>query len=323
MVEPTPLGQPSPPDSEAETHQQGLQALLPQDSDADTALSTHSSLSSTAQTSSSDLQPELHAAESADSEPGSEAPGPESSPLSRESRSKLQQLLSLLLDRHWFSQSSNVKSPVTLEPHTTRSGVEQLETQQLDSTGLAQQEHSQPTLTKDNKSARRDPSTDTRQAVAAVLPFDVSRSSEMFLWCAAWAVAAWLLSSLLLHCFASTSPHPQTHADDREGNALPEEEDRDVSPDVMHSALAEDTEATAVGAERASGLATRARSVARSMSEAVSGMMTSRSEMPGEEEGHEADSAPGGAGVSSVRSRRGRGRRELAALGTCLQPYRV
>ena len=307
--------QPTHTDSEAEAHQQGSQPVS-QDSEADTAFSTDSA--SNAHTYPPHFQPEPQAADSAQAEHGLKPSEPDSDPLSHESQSKLQQLLSWLPDRHWFSQPSDLRLPGTSEPDTPSLSLEQPETAQLELLGSARQESTQPALTDDAESDTRDPSMDTHQAVEPVLLSDLIASSEMFLWGAASAIAAWLLSSLLLRCLASTPPHPPIHSDDGEESALPEEEDREASPDVMYSASPEEAEATAMGTEQPTGVVTRARSVARSMSEAVSGLMTSRSEMPGEEEGHEAESAPGGVGASgSVRGRRARGRRELAALGTC------
>ena len=324
--------QPSAPDSEAEMNLQRSE-LLPQDSVAPSASSIGSHASSDSQdaktpdpySAAPSTQPDPEDAESAHHE---------SSQLSHLSPAKVQQLLSWLAEKHQSSQSTD---NISQRPGTINSAREQ--PAESEHAGLAQPESAQP---QGAESAQLDqaqlPGTDAESAQAEskdaesyqtdasseqmhepLLPAAVLPGLHSFLLTATSLLMACLVSSLLIRWLATPLTRPSAlEAQDQ----TPIEEEEQASPEAACPA-SEDAEEERQQGEEGLDFATRARSVARSMSEAVSGLMTTRSEAhEAEEAGTEAESAPGrfGAGTGR-RGRKPRGRRELVALGMCPHPH--
>ena len=185
---------------------------------------------------------------------------------------------------------------------------------------------------------RSDDRADAEQAVTPAWLPAASPPLEGVLCSAVAAIAAWLLSSLLLQLISFIMSHAaaakEAAADCEEAEGMQQDQGTPAedlfeqvawedSPEAMHTSPEAGEGTTGMGAEQGDGVGvvTRARSVARSVSEAVTGLMTNRSGMPeAEEVGQEAESAPGGSGACSTRGRKPRGRRELSALGKCPLP---
>ena len=313
------------PDSEAETD------LLSPESDplelvAPSALLSKPNESSELQVvaSSSDGSSATPTAQS-DSEDAESAGYHRLSQLSHLSHAKLQQLMSWLTNKHWSSGPSNdvsgahgitssgLEQPVESE-HTRLAQAESAQLKGAESAQLDQDEFAPST---DAESDSYKPGASSRQMHTPLLSAAVLPGLQFFLLTAASLLVAWLVSSLLIRWFATPLTRPTAH----EVHAPHEEEEEQASPEAAHPA-SEDAEEECQQGKQGVGLATRARSVARSMSEAVSALVTNQSERhEAEEAGMEAESAPGGSGAgTSRRGRQPRGRRELAALGKCPQP---
>ena len=267
---------------------------------------------------------------------------PDSSQFSHLAPAKLRQLLSWLAAKH---QPSQLTDHISQAPHVISSAPRQHvesahtelaesestqlqdgesahlqgdESAQLKEVESAPDAHAESAQTESEgaESYRSDARTHRPQLPDAVLP-----GLQFFLLSAASLLLAWFVSSLLIRSFTS----PSTRLTTLEAQIPHEEEEQEeeASPEAAHPASeAAEEEEEQQQSEQGMGLVTRARSVARSMSEAVSGMVTNRSEAhEAEEAGLEAESAPGGSGAgTSRRGARPRGRRELAALGNCPQP---
>lgn len=316
------------PDSEAEVDLQSSESD-PLESDAPSASLSEPNESSGLQDVA--LSPDSHSAapnSRPDSEDAESAGYHELSQLSHMSHAKLQQLLSWLTIKH---RSSRPSDDVSQAPGITSSGHQQpvesghtrlaqaesaqlkgAESAQLDQAEFAPSTDAESEDTDSCKMNASSKQTHTPLFFAAVLP-----GLQFFLLTAASLLVAWLVSSLLIRWAATPLTRPTAH----EAHTPHEEEEDQASPEAAHPA-SDDAEEEHQQGEQGVGLATRARSVARSMSEAVSALVTNQSEAhEAEEAGMEAESAPGGSGAGT--SRRGgkpRGRRELAALGKCPQP---
>ena len=311
------------PDSEAETNPQSSEPL-PVDSDVPFALLNEpnesseipeASLSADTPLATLTAQPDSEDAESADYHG--------SSPFSHVLHATLQQLLSWLTNKHWVSRPTDdvSKAPSVTSPghgqhaESEHTRFAQPESAQLQGAEPAQHDQHDSAPGTEAESAQTEsckPDVGGEQMhmplwSAAVLP-----GLQIFLLTAASLLTAWLVSSLLIRSFVTLLTRPtalEAH----------DEEEEAASPEAAHPA-SQNAEGEQQD-EQGLGFVTRARSVARSMSEAVSALVTNQPEAhEAEEAGMEAESAPEGSGaVTSRRGRKPRGRRELAALGKCPQ----
>ena len=319
---------PAAPDSEAEMRTQ-TSGSLSLDLDAPSAMlkAPHASdvqdspQASDSHSASSHTQPGSVGAESAGQH--------ESSQFSHLAHGKLQQLVSWLVDKRRSTQLSVTQVPDSTSPsleqaveseHTSLAQADAAKHQHAEAGQSQWSETAQPADAETEQAAaadsfKADASKDSEQMLEPLPHAAISSNVEFFLLSAASLLAAWSLTSLLLWCFTTPLSRPTAL------EALPlleEEEEAHASPEAAHP-VPEDAEE-----EQGTSLTTRARSVARSMSQAVSGLMTLGSEAHGseahkvQEAGWEAESALRGSGMgTSRRSRQPRGRRELAGLGKC------
>lgn len=242
------------------------------------------------------------------------------------SRTKLQQLVSWLTAQHEFVEPSLTEAPETssssLEQpaeseHLSYAQADAMQPQDTESAQHADAESAQhanaeSAQTDDAASSRSEEARqDSEQRAESRMPGTILSGTNFFLLTAASLLAAWLVSSLLLGWLPNPLRRPTTP---EAAQTLLEEEEEWESPEAAGFENAE--EEGPQTSEEETSLVIRARSVARGISEAVSGLVTNRSEEHEVEAGMEADSAPGVSGVStSRRGRRPRGTRELAALG--------
>ena len=247
-----------------------------------------------------------------------------SSHFSHVSHATLQQLMAWLTKKkHWSSRPTDDVSQapsVTSRGHeqhaeSEHTGFAQPESTQLQGAESAQHDSAPGTEAESEGAESCKPDVGGEQMHMPLLSAAVLPGLQFFLLTAASLLMAWLVSSLLIRSFVTLLTRP-TALEARD------EEEEAASPEAAHpaseNAEGEQQEEQGVGL----GLATRARSVARSMSEAVSALVTNQPEaQEAEEAGMEAESAPEGSGAgTSRRGRKPRGRRELAALGKCPQP---
>ena len=313
------------PDSEAETDQQSSEPLL-LDSDALSALLREPTKSS--QVQNAVVSPESHSTAPI-AQPGEEeedagsADYHGSSQFSHMSHAKFQQLLSWLTNKHRSGRPSDI---VTQAPGVISSGHEQhtesehtrlaqLESAQLDQDDSAPGTDAESEQTESEWAESCRPGASNEQMHVRLSPAAVLPGLHFFLLTAASLLVAWLVSSRLIRKFAT----PLTGPTALEAQIAHDEEEEQASPEAAHAA-SEGTDEEPQQGEQGVGLATRARSVARSMSEAVSALVTNQSEVHEvEEAGMEVGSAPGVSGAGTSRGGKPRGRRELAALGKCPQ----
>lgn len=329
-------------DSEAELHIQSSRSL-PLDSDLPSAVLKESSDAQDA-TQTTDLRStsaESHP-DSADAESHPDSGDTESAAhhktswFSHWAHVKLQQLVSQLT-----AKPESVEPSLNEAPETSSSDLEQpaesehLSCAQADAeqpqddqsaqradadlaqhadAKLAQHANAESAQTGDATSSRNNGARqDSEHNAESRLLRTILSGTHFFVLTAASLLAAWLVSSLLLGWLPTPLRRPRAPE-----AALLEEEEEWESPEAAHAGSGDAEEEEPQTSEQGTSLVTRARSVARSISEAVSGMVTNRSEEHEEEAGMEAESAPGISGVgSSRRARKPRGRRELAALGEC------
>lgn len=306
---------------------------LPRDSDAPSAVLTEPTESSDAPDTSHppESPSDAHTAQP-DTEKDESTARPDSPQFSHLAPAKLKQLLSWLAAKHWssrltsyFSQAHRVISSAPWQPvqsaHTELAEPESTQQQDAESAQLQGDESAQLSQVESVPDAHAESGgaeshrTDV-QTHKPFLPAEVLPDLQFLLLGSASLLLAWFVSSLLIKWLTSSLTRPA-----KLEAQVPHEEEQEeqASPEVAHSAPEGAEEEEQQQSEQGVGLVTRARSVARSMSEAVSGMVMSRSEVyEAEEVGLEADSAPGGSGAAaSRRHARPRGRRELAALGNC------
>ena len=317
---------PSAPDSEAEMDLQSAE-LSPFNSDAPSAsyIEPHgSSDSQDAETpdpysAAPSTQPDYEDAESAHHE---------SYQLRHLSPAKVQQLLSWLAEKRWSSRSTD---NVSQRPGIISSAPEQpaesehtslAESAQLHQAQLPPGTDAESAQTESEDAESYKTGASSEEIHMPLLPAVILPGVQIFLLTAASLLAAWLVSSLLIRWLATPLTRPTAVEAEAQAQTPLEQEEEQASPEAAHSA-SEDAEEERQRGEQGLGLAIRARSVARSMSEAVSGLLTNGSEThEAEEAGVEAESAPRGSGAgTSRRGRQPRGRRELAALGECPQLF--
>lgn len=273
-----------------------------------------------------------------DSEADESAAGSDSPQFSHLAPAKLKQLLSWLAAKHRSSRVTNYIGQLMTSGSAPRPPVESAHTELPEHESMQLQDAESAQLQGDESAqlSQADSGSDTHAESAQtelegaesdrthagthkpLLPAAVSPDLQSFLLSSAAFLLAWVISSLLIRWLTSpltrlTTFEAQTpHKEEQEEQASPE-----ATRPASEGAEGEEEQQQS---EQGMGLVTRARSVARSMSEAVSGMVTNRSEAhEAEEVGLEAESAPGGSGAGASRRRgaRPKGRRELAALGKC------
>lgn len=315
---------PAASDPEAEVHIQSSEPLPLNSDPPSTSLEESTDVRGARHTSdlnsaSADSQPDTADAES--------KPHHKLSRFGHWSHAKLQHLQSRLADKQWFTAPSLPQAPDTIS-----SSLEQpaeSEHLSLAHTDAAQRQAGESAQTADSAQtdgaesaqtdgaasgrideARQDPEQRQTQRAESLLPASIFPGAQFFLLGAASLLAAWSVSSLLLGRFIATSLSRPTTP---EAQTLPEEGEEQQSPEAAYGDAEEGEPQTSA---QGTSFVMRARSVVRSMSEAVSGLATNRSEGHEAEAGLGAESAPGGSGVGSRRGgRKPRGRRELAALG--------